>query len=221
MFSWFSRRSDPGSREAVLGSGPHRSPGLDLVVRELQGRRLSGVLDLGPPSNENLTFLSTLTERVSVQDLYRSCSQDGGAVGFRFRDVDAFPLPDERESFDLVLLWDLLHYIDPAVRSRFSARLAGLCRPGAIVLLHAADNAPVPPAPIQFKILGADTLLYQVPEGVRLPPPRLSTRLVEKALPGFRPLRTIQLRHGLQEAVYQRTTASSNSLVWQCYVVSA
>lgn len=203
----FNRRKPLGTAPGPtrLESGVHRSPGFAAVCAYLAARRDVTLLDLGPTSTENLRFLSAYAARVEVADLFRSC---GGAYAaraepFRFPAGDAIPLP-EGGGFDVVLAWDLFHYIEHAEMAAFTARLAALVRPGALLLMIASAAEPVPPTPMQFKILDAERLDYLVHTELRHPAPVLTPRVVEKNLSGWTPSRLFQLRNGLQELLFSR-----------------
>jgi len=207
--SWPWSRRKRGNVSAVprgLETGSHRSPGMEVVARELVKRPDPRVLDLGHPSTESVSFLSEYSRHVSVADLFRSC---GGVEGerseaFRFPAVGELSLPENEAPFDLILIWDLLHYFDRAELPAFVARLASLGRPGTSAFLAISATLPIPPVPLHFKIESTDRLHYGVATETRLPAPKFTPREVEKLMVPFRPLRSFQLRSGLQELVFLR-----------------
>ena len=101
------------------------------------------------------------------------------------------------------MIWDLLHYFEPALQERCVARLAALCHPDALVLLVASANTPIPTTPIHFKIRDQETLEYGIATEARAPSPQLRTRDIELIMAGFQPVRLFQLRNGLQEFVFR------------------
>ena len=202
--SWFSRGRSARPRELEgLESGEHRSPGLEALAAILDERPSTDVCDLGPPSTDNLEFFSRWHGDVAIQDLFRSCGPEAAAAAFHFRQVDDLPLPTE-ERYGALIAWDLLHYFERGDLARFGRRLAALCRPQALVFVMFTATEPVPPVPINFRILARDRLHYEVPAGGRRDGGRqLSLREVEKALAGFAPLRVFQLRNGVQECLFR------------------
>ncbi len=120
--------------------------------------------------------------------------------------VGSLPLPEGEARFDVILMWDLLHYIDPAERRAFGQRLAGLARPGAMVFAFAASSREIPAAPIHFRIEAADRLRYGISGSDKLPPPRLGARDVEQAMVSFTAERIFQLRNGFQEIILERNS---------------
>ena len=203
--SWFKRRKParPASGPSRLETGVHRSPGLARLCQDLGRRRPEAILDLGASSNENLSHLSRYTANLCIQDLFHAACEESGlrSTAFRFPDVESIELP-AADRFDVVLMWDLLHYFEPGDLPHFIARLADLCQPEALVHLLASSVASIPLVPIQFKIESEDALHYNVPEGERMAPGGLNTRQVEGIMQGFQPIRCFQLRNGLQEFLF-------------------
>ncbi len=209
--SWLSRSRFRGEilGPRALVTGIHRSPGLAALCRQLDRHKPRAILDLGASSTENLRFLNRYCDNVAVENLARSRSAVAGKTGaeaarpraFHLGDVDALALPEDGR-FDVMLMWDLLHYVERSQLARFMARLAGLCRPDAFVLLLASSTTPITPTPLYFRIEGRDRLFYGVSTEPPLPAPHFTPREVEGVMPGFRPLRLFQLHNGLQEFLF-------------------
>ncbi len=206
--SWFSRRktshATPGANR--LETGVHRSPGLERLCSELDHRRPDSILDLGASSTENVRFLSRYTANLRIQDLFGAAEEQGvRSTVFRFGDAASLELATGDERFDAVLMWDLIHYFGPDDQRLFAARLAGCCRPEALVLLTASSVASIPLVPIKFRIEAEDSLHYVVPDGERIAPAGFNTRQVEGAMEDFEPVSFFQLRNGLQEFLFRYT----------------
>ena len=204
---WFSKRRPvvEALGPAQLASGVYRSPGVERLGRELDHRRPESILDLGASSTENVSFFSRYTANLRIQDLFHSACEEAGrrATVFRFGATESLELPAAAERFDVILLWDLVHYFAPEERRPFIARLAANCAPDALVFLLASSSAAIPLIPIQFKIAGPDTLHYTVPEGERSQHGDFKTRQIEGLMESFEPLRFFQLRNGLQEFLFR------------------
>ena len=173
--SWFSRRQPKppkpvGLAPPGLESGLHRSPGLSLLSAELEKRPIRAILDLGPSSTGTVKFLSRFCDNISIQDLFHSSAPQSGARStiFRFDAGAVRALPEERERFDVILLWDLLHYFERSEIGSFVARLAERCREDTLDFLLASAIAPIPLTPIRFQVHDSETLLYQVPSAERV-----------------------------------------------------
>lgn len=203
---WFSR--SPARRPSEAGqihAGPERSPGFELLCQRIATKSPNAILDLGPSSTENLEFLATLCDNVMVQDLFHSAGEQGGqrSTVFHFDDAHKVPLPSKRK-FDVVLMWDLLHYFEASERAPFVKRLARICQEGALVLVMGSAIAPIPRTPIHFKIEAKNRLNYVIDSEEWADSPGLNTRTVESAMKGFAPMRLFQLRNGLQEFLFVR-----------------
>ena len=215
--SWFFKsRKSLGQAEKAMGlvTGSQRSPGLAEVSRELRERDDVSVLDLGASSTENVQFFSTLSDDVTVAGLFQGRSERAGAGQrsdiFRFDPETVKSLPDDSDLFDLVIMWDLLHYFEADDFKPFNQALRRLCRPSALIYLMAANHAPIYKLPIHFRIEKADSLYYTLPETGTVEGEvlagagtQMTTRDVEQLMAGFRPLRLFQLRNGMQEFIFR------------------
>ncbi len=204
--SWFfSHRKPRGEYPAGVGvtQGPHRSPGLAALAEELSKRRTGAVLDLGASFGENLRFLSRFSANIVIRDLVSARGErlNGPRASLFQIDVDALDDSDETR-YDVILLWDLLHYVESSELGRFVGRLARLSRPGTLVLLLASGSTPIPLTPVQFRIQDGANLVYDVPTERRGPAPRFTPRGIEQLMKGYRPVRFFQLRNGLQEFLF-------------------
>lgn len=208
--SWIFGRKKDQERETADASEVFTSPGMAIVAERLKRNPGSAVLELGAPSTESLAFLAKNGHDVEVVDLYHSSgpARSGALRGF-LPAASQLPLPEGEALFDVILMWDLLHYIDAADRRHFGNRLAVLARPGAIVFAFASSSREIPSAPIHFRIEAADRLRYGgLASGDRLPPPRLGARDVEQAMTSFTGERIFQLRNGFQEILLERKAAA-------------
>jgi len=204
--SWIFGRKKDQERETSDASEVFSSPGMAIVAERLSRRPGSAVLELGAPSTESLAFLAKNGHDVEVVDLYHSTSPGrSGSLRGLLPPASQLPLPEGEARFDVILMWDLLHYIDPADRRLFGTRLAALAKPGAMLFVMASSSREIPTAPIHFRIEAADRLRYSgLASGDKLPPPRLGARDVEQAMSSFSGERIFQLRNGFQEIILER-----------------
>lgn len=132
--------------------GGRQSNGLKDFVGHLEDLSHGSLLDLGPVWQSTVTFFIERGFKVYTDDLLASWKDFLRADEDRFRALalgdetvefspparaerflgSAFQYPDH--SFDAVLAWDLLDYLDPAMVSRIVARLTDLVRPGGAIL---------------------------------------------------------------------------------------
>ncbi|MEO1088226.1 MAG: class I SAM-dependent methyltransferase, partial [Acidobacteriota bacterium] len=198
------KRFRRGQEAGTLSPGRHHSPGLELVLGELERADSPAVLDLGPSSRENLEAFAEFTDDLLIQDCFHRVGVNGqrGEI-FDFGPAADVELPERTEAFDLIFAWDLLHYFSRPEAIRFAARLEQRLAPGGLILVHASTTVPIPPSPIQFKYADRKHLDYELDPG-RVPSPTMPIRVVEKMLAGCSSVRIFQLRNGLQEFVLRR-----------------
>ena len=127
------------------------SNGLKELLWNLDGLGRGALLDLGPAWQTTLSFFIERGFRVSSEDLLRSwkafltddekrlrenadiCqSLDMTANGRATRFLEE-NLQYSRSSFDAVLLWDLLDYLEPVLVKRIVAQVTELLRPCGVI----------------------------------------------------------------------------------------
>lgn len=214
--AWFSRRKPQGEypEEVGLATGAYRSPGLVALAEELEGRTVEAILDLGCSSPENLAFMSRYSGNIVIRDLASAGGSNADAPRASLFQIGSGCLDAEDDrSYDVLLVWDILHYVAPDERETFAHRLVRLSRPGALMLVHASGSTSIPLSPVRFKIRDAKSLSYEVHGERRKPSPQFTPRSVEKLMRGFRPLRFFQLRNGLQEFLLQKNEEAKSEAV--------
>ncbi|MEM6795139.1 MAG: class I SAM-dependent methyltransferase [Acidobacteriota bacterium] len=212
MWPFTSKKRAAGSEAGKLEAGVHRSPGLGELSGVVRDEKVQAVLDLGASSTENIEALAGWCDDFVVQDCFRSAGSAEGerTAAFRFGSGSEIDLPEPDQLFDIVLLWDLLHYFDREEARAFASRLAERTVPGGLLLAHASAVTPIPPTPIQFKIVESDRLEYVCGEA-RVAAPEMTTRAIEQLMQSFKPLRVLQLRNGLQELIFQRKESAPSA----------
>ncbi len=155
-----SRARTPGVPISAVGAtrtpespGSTRvSNGLKEFLWNLDGLGRGALLDLGPASQTTLNFFIERGFRVSSEDILRGWKAFLTEEEARLReDADACETLDmtpsgratrflvgnlqyPRASFDAVLLWDLLDYLEPMLVKQMVANLTELLRPGGVIL---------------------------------------------------------------------------------------
>ena len=204
MFGRWLRKTTPASPPAgpAEPTNRFRSPGLAAVVDELERRPSEelALLDLGPASNGNVRYFSGLCSRVYVNDLYAALQ------GPSRRDA-AMQVGSGEESatFDAIIAWDLLNYLDPSELSSVLCRLAILARPRAVLFALVGYRSEIPDRPMLFQIQGDGDLEYEEEGSHRRAAPRHSARDLGLALPGFETLGSYLLQNGYREFVFQKS----------------
>src|SRR6202045_282744 len=163
-----SRSRTPGA--PISAVGPTRAPeqnestrvsnGLKEFLWNLDGLGRGTLLDLGPAWQTTLTFFIERGFRVSSEDVLRGWSDFMAQEEARTRDTKtpenfAERTPEARTkkfltenlqypagSFDALLLWDILDYLDPVMAKTTVGHLTELLRPGGVVFAMFHSKKP-------------------------------------------------------------------------------
>ena len=177
-----SRSRTPGA--PISAVGPTRTPeqnestrvsnGLKEFLWNLDGLGRGTLLDLGPAWQTTLSFFIERGFRVSSEDILRGWKAFLTEEERRLRDeagasetLDmtssgratrflAENLQYPRASFDAVLLWDLLDYLEPTLVKQMVASLAELLRPGGVIL--AMFHSKKPEGFQRYRVADSNTL---------------------------------------------------------------
>jgi hypothetical protein len=153
------------------------SNGLKEFLWNLDGLGRGTMLDLGPAWQTTLSFFIERGFRVSSEDILRGWKEFLNEEEARMReaavsagtaaDMDLTPsgradrfltdnLQYQKNSFDAVLLWDLLDYLEPAVAKQTVAWITELLRPGGVVL--AMFHSKKPAGFQRYRVADSNTL---------------------------------------------------------------
>jgi hypothetical protein len=150
------------TRAPELRESNRVSNGLKEFLWNLDGLGRGALLDLGPAWQTTLSFFIERGFRVSSEDLLRAWKDFLGEEEAKLREaagrashhtLDATPsaraarfleanLQYPHASFDAVLLWDLLDYLEPVVAKQLVANLTELLRPGGVVFAMFHSKKP-------------------------------------------------------------------------------
>jgi len=157
----------PGPHLAARGGRP--SNGLKDFILHLEDLNHGRLLDLGPVWQTTVSFFIERGFKVYTDDLLSSWKEFLRTDEERFRSLavgdETFefspPARAERflsttfqyaeQSFDAVLAWDLLDYLDSAMVASITARLSDLMRPGGAIL--ALFHSRPPDAFYRYRVL--------------------------------------------------------------------
>jgi len=191
--------SAPDERFASLALG--------ALVEYAAPRRDCCVLDLGPGIGANVEFLSAFSSRMCIEDLYQTLFAIGHPFSGEARTycpVYEMLLPYQGQTpFDLILLWNMLDYLDKDDIRRLSAYLGRLSKRGTLMYALVSTRRTIPATPPTYKILDGGNLCGRSTSTAQAECPRHSqVRLVEW-MRGWRVKRSYLLRNGMQEYVFE------------------
>lgn len=208
-----SRASGPQATETSRVSN-----GLKEFLWNLGGLGRGALLDLGPAWQTTLSFFIERGFRVTSDDLLRSWSEflreeenqlksataadeildmtpDGRATRFLKSNLQ-YP----QESFDAVLLWDLLDYLEPALGKRIVAILTEYLRPGGVVL--AMFHSRKPEGFQRYRIADSMTL-QMLPAKVVCPAQKIyQNREIQDLFGRYRTVKSFVSRNQLREVLF-------------------
>lgn len=161
------------TRTSEMNESRRVSNGLKEFLWNLDGLGRGTLLDLGPAWQTTLSFFIERGFRVSSEDILREW-KDFLAEEAKIRDLQNPPesldlsatgratrflqanLQYAPTSFDAVLLWDVLDYLEPVLAKQMVASLTELLRPGAVVF--AMFHSKKPETFRRYRVVDSNTL---------------------------------------------------------------
>jgi SAM-dependent methyltransferase len=201
------------------GSGSVRiSNGLKEFLWNLDGLGRGTLLDLGPAWQTTLSFFIERGFRVSSEDILREWKDFLSEEEVRLKQAgvvsetaDMTPtgraarflesnLQYSRASFDAVLIWDLLDYLEPALAKQTVANLTELLRPGGV--LFALFHSKKPEGFQRYRI--ADPNSLQIISAPLLCPAQkvYQNREIQDLFIRFRTMKSFVSRDQLRETLF-------------------
>src|SRR5215470_2186537 len=195
------------------------SNGLNEFLWTLDGLGPGTLLDLGPAWQTTLNFFIERGFRVTSDDLLHSLKDFLAEEEVRLKNAAASPesnvdltpaacaarfvqasLQYSPSSFDAVLLWDVLDYMEPAVAKQSVAALTELLRPGGIVF--AMFHSKKPETFHRYRVADPSTL--QVIGAAPLVPAQrvYQNREIQDLFNRFRTVKSFVGRDQLRESLF-------------------
>jgi hypothetical protein len=223
-----SRARTPGTAAPAAGAARIPAPlesnrvsnGLKEFLWHLDGLERGTLLDLGPAWQTTLSFFIERGFRVSSEDILRAWKAflteeetrlredtgahesldmtPGGRAARFLKDNLQYP----RNSFDAVLLWDLLDYLEPSLVKQVVASLIELLRPGGVVFTM--FHSKKPEGFQRYRVMDSNTLQV-VPTAVICPAQRVyQNREIQDLFARFRTLKSFIGRDQLRETLFTK-----------------
>jgi hypothetical protein len=184
----------------------------------LDGLGRGTLLDLGPAWQTTLSFFIERGFRVSSEDILREWKefltaeeQRLNEAGVVAEEVDMTPsgrasrfleanLQYPRATFDAVLLWDLLDYLEPALAKQTVVNLTELLRPGGVVF--ALFHSKKPEGFQRYRV--ADSSSLQIISSPVLCPAQkvYQNREIQDLFNRFRTMKSFVSRDQLRETLF-------------------
>ena len=188
-----------------------RSTGFAAFTHRLSEYEQLSVLDLGPTSAANITFLTGFGGRVYNVDILRVSQEREYVVrqedGTEKLDAEKFfsenlNYPDCQ--FDAILCWDIPDYLDEALVKPMVERIQKILKPGGILLafFHTKDAGPDSPY-CRYHIVNGEVLDLEVRPDFRLQRV-FNNRHIENLFKGFASLKFFLARDNIREVLVVR-----------------
>jgi hypothetical protein len=194
------------------------SNGLKEFLWNLDGLGRGTLLDLGPAWQTTLNFFIERGFRVSSEDILRGWAefyaQDEARIGAEKTPENYEErLPEARAkrfleqnlqyqagSFDALLLWDVLDYLDPTLAKHMVAQLTELLRPGGVVL--GIFHSKKPQGFQRYRV--ADTSTLQVLSAKPILPAQkiYQNREIQELFGRYRSMKSFVARDQLRETLF-------------------
>ena len=183
----------------------HSSLGLQALCQTLGEAPVCDILDLGPARSENLEFWSRFNPWIYIADLRSSLPlPDQYSESSEFVDPDwdrLMGLPANR-TYNVILAWDLLNYLELPAVSSLVRYLNRYCRPGAILFTLLFDHKQMPEEISLYHIADDSHLRYETLSSPMRSCPRHQPRALAGIMAGFQTRESFRLRNGVVEYLF-------------------
>jgi hypothetical protein len=207
-------------RSAEMQEITRTSRGLKEFLWNLDGLGRGALLDLGPVWQTTLSFFIERGFRVTAEDLFCAwkdfCREEekhlqmasGGAL-----DTTEDRTPEGRAarflegnlcypaaSFDAVLMWDLLDYLEPSLARRIVSVVSGAVRPGGVVF--AMFHSRKPECFHRYRV--ADSMTLQMLPAAEIVPVQhvYQNREIQDLFGQYRSMKSLVSRDQLREVLF-------------------
>jgi 2-polyprenyl-3-methyl-5-hydroxy-6-metoxy-1,4-benzoquinol methylase len=184
------------------------SRGLEEFFAQIRGQSGLTILDFGPATQQNVSFITNLGHRLYSEDFLKALHEtfgvndtvdqsNPGRIEYFLK--AAMDYPDGH--FDGVLIWDVLEYLDPPLLAAVVERLRRIVREKSLMLafFHSDDKrASVPYYTFRIQELN---LLQVTQEGHRKPARLFNNRDLEKLFGSFNTVKFFLTREQLREVI--------------------
>ncbi|MBI4444537.1 MAG: methyltransferase domain-containing protein [Acidobacteria bacterium] len=211
MIPWISSRKSgpaPVAPEQERESKTHTSLALNVLFHQIRHDRKYHILDLGPALGSNVDFFSQFSCKLYIEDLYPTLTSFdffSPEDGFSYDAVFDYLLPFRKAtSFDIILFWDLLNYLERDECAALVRHLVKFSHPGTLLLALISTLKLIPERPIEFRILDQQHLLYESSSSVLRPSPLYQESDLRQIMQNFRVCNSFLLRHGIKEYLFLR-----------------
>jgi hypothetical protein len=198
---------DRGERPPVAASDPvFATKALRKFLASLTAHESPVLLDLGPVVGSNVSFFGEqLGCKIFVEDIFADL--DRHVRGNKIEDLPAFlkkRFPQESNSVDGILAWDLIDYLNKASAAELAIELTRLLRPDGALLGFFGNAQRRDTNYTKYIIADEQTLKYRAYPAVRGRQAILLNRDIIRLFSGLRVSDSFLLQNNLREILFRK-----------------
>jgi len=204
----FTRRRKEEPPEVVDGPG-QPTKALDRFLAGLSGRTAPVLLDLGPVVGSNVTFFGQEVGcKILVEDLSKDI--DRHVTEGKLDDLPRFfdtRFPQESETIDGILCWDIFDFLDKAAGERLARQLKRVLRPEGMLLAFFATAEPRPatkPTYTKHVVVDRGRLQHKPYTAARAKQRPLLNRDIQRLFEPLRITENFLLKTNLREVLFRK-----------------
>ncbi len=204
------RRRTLSDEETAPQTYRRKSDSLRHFLNQLPSAEGRRIFDLGGLIDSNARYWAEKDVRVHAVDLLRTFDNELAQMPQkRFDDLAAQRFVDEYLSFqagmfDGILVWDALHFLDVELLHHAIARLAGIVRPGGVVLCFFHSRPKGEKVPVCRYAIEPDGSLEATVHCRRTIPTTFTNRNLEALFRDFKLAKFFLSRDNLREVIAVR-----------------
>lgn len=221
-------RNGNNGHGGAVAAGAHREPqmqettrvsnGLKEFLWNLEGLGRGTLLDMGPAWQTTLNFFIERGFRVTSDDILHDWAEFQTLELSRRKEASAPEEPEERSpaalakkfleenlpypssTFDALLLWDALDYLEPAVGKLLVAHVTEMLRPGGVVL--GMFHSKKPEGFQRYRVMDTNTLQVLSSKPILSAQKPLQNREIQELFGRFRSMKSFVGRDQLRESLF-------------------
>lgn len=210
----FARRRKDGHDAA---DGPvHPTMVLDRFLAGLSGRPQPVLLDLGPVVGSNVTFFGEQVGcKIIVEDLSKDI--DRHVSQGKLEELSLFfdtRFPQESETIDGILCWDVFDYLDRPAGERLARQLKRVLRPDGVLLAFFSTTDPrstIHPMYTKHVVVDRSHLQYRPYAAARAKQRPLLNRDIQRLFEPLRITENFLLKTNLREVLFRKPAAAAQA----------
>ncbi len=186
----------------------YNSLGLQELCQRIRESGACDILELGPVRNGNIQFWSQFGPSLFIADLRSSLPLPVPAAA-KEEEME-IPEPDwdrllglpEGRSYNVILAWDLMNYLELPVVSSLIRYLKRFCRPGAVLFALIFDQKQMPEEVTVYRVVDESHLAYEYASPELRVCPRHQPRALSGIMCQFKTASSFRLRNGIVEYLF-------------------